>query len=101
MPGRPALRCTASMTLALDGAIEAAAVALFSAPSDADRRAALATLSAAGPVVRIPLPGGQTGWLVTSHAHVRGVLSDPRVVKEPGLFGGPFVDELPPGVAAG
>ena len=89
------------MTLALDGAIEAAALALFSAPSDADRRAALATLTAAGPVVRIPLPGGQAGWLVTSHAHVRDVLTDRRVVKEPGLVAGPFVDERPPGVAAG
>jgi cytochrome P450 len=32
---------------------------------------------------------------------VRDVLADPRVVKEPGLVAGPFVDELPPGVAAG
>jgi cytochrome P450 len=32
---------------------------------------------------------------------VREVLADPRVVKEPGLVAGPFVDELPPGVAAG
>ena len=65
------------MTLAIDVAIESAAAALFTAPSDADRRAALATLAAAGPAVRIPLPGGNTGWLVTGYAHVRAVLSRP------------------------
>ena len=89
------------MTLAIDVAIGSAAAALFTAPSDADRRAALATLAAAGPAVRIPLPGGNTGWLVTGYAHVRAVLTDPHVVKQLGLFGGPFTDELPPGVAAG
>ena len=89
------------MTLAIDVAIGSAAAALFTAPSDADRRAALATLAAAGPAVRIPLPGGNTAWLVTGYAHVRAVLTDPHVVKQLGLFGGPFTDELPPGVAAG
>ncbi len=89
------------MTLAFDVAIGSAAATLFTAPSDADRRAALATLAAAGPAVRIPLPGGNTGWLVTGYAHVRAVLTDPHVVKQLGLFGGPFTDELPAGVAAG
>ena len=78
------------MTLAIDVAIGSAAAALFTAPSDADRRAALATLAAAGPAVRIPLPGGNTGWLVTGYAHVRAVLTDPHVVKQLGLFDGPF-----------
>ena len=73
---------------------------LFTAPSDADRRAALAVLAAAGPAVRIPLPGGNTGWLVTGYPDVRAVLTDPRVVKQLGLFGGPYTAELPPGVAA-
>ena len=76
------------------------AATLFAAPSDA-AGAALATLAATGPVVRIPLPGGKVGWLVTGYADVRDVLTDPRVVKETGLVAGPFVDELPPGVAAG
>jgi cytochrome P450 len=89
------------MTLAVDGVIESAAATLFTAPSDADRRGALATLTAAGPAVRIPLPGGDTGWLVSGYPYVRAVLTDPRVVKQSGLFGGPFTDELPPGVAAG
>jgi cytochrome P450 len=88
------------MTLAIDGALEGVATALFSAPSDADRRAALATLTAAGPVVRIPLPSG-TGWLVTDYAQAREVLTHPHVVKQAGLLAGPFADDLPPGVAAG
>jgi cytochrome P450 len=82
-------------------ALDRAAGALFTAPSDADRRAALVTLAAAGPVVRVPLPGDQVGWLVTGYAEVRQVLTHPHVVKERGLVGGPFVDDLPPGVAAG
>jgi len=89
------------MTLAIDGALESAARTLFSAPSDADRRAALATLAAAGPAVRIPLPGGQLGWLVTDHAAVRRLLAHPNVRKERDLFAGPFAHDLPPGVGDG
>jgi cytochrome P450 len=89
------------MTLAVDGAIESAAVSLFTAPSDADRRAALATLAAAGPAVRVPLPGGRYGWLVTGYADVREVLADPHVVRDGTGVAGPLVDELPPGVAEG
>ena len=89
------------MTLAADVAVENAAATLFTAPSDADRRAALAVLAAAGPAVRIPLPGGNTGWLVTGYPDVRAVLTDPRVVKQLGLFAGPYTADLPPGVAAG
>jgi len=89
------------MTLAIDGALESAARTLFSAPSDADRRAALATLAAAGPAVRIPLPGGQLGWLVTDHAAVRRLLAHPNVRKQRDLFAGPFAHDLPPGVGDG
>jgi hypothetical protein len=32
---------------------------------------------------------------------VRGVLTHPHIGKRAGLLGGPFVDDLPPGVAAG
>ena len=85
---------------ALD-AVDVAATDLFTAPADADRRAAVAALAEAGPVVPIPLPGGQVGWLVTGWAQVRQVLTHPHVRKEPGLFAAPFADALPPGVAAG
>src|SRR5689334_24660751 len=101
MPGPSGSQCTASMTLAIDGAVADAASVLFTAPSDANRRAALATLAAAGPVVRIPLPGGQPGWLVTDHAEVRRLLTHPHMRKQRDLFGGPFVQDLPPGVGDG
>src|SRR3954447_18399188 len=101
MPGPAAPRCTTAMTLAAARAAEDAASVLSTAPSDADRRVALATLVAAGPVVRIPLPGTRFGWLVTDHAEVRRLLAHPHVRKERGLFGGPFVDDLPPGVGEG
>jgi cytochrome P450 len=89
------------MSPATDTSVDSAADALFTAPSDAARRAALATLAAVGPVVRVPLPGGASGWLVTGYAEVREVLTHPRVLKQRGLFAGPFVEDLPPGVAAG
>jgi cytochrome P450 len=101
MQGPSASLCTGAMTLAIDDVIEGAATALFTAPSDAARRAALTTLAAAGPAVRIPLPGGHPGWLVTGYAHVREVLTHPHVVKRAGLLAGPFVDALPASVAAG
>ena len=89
------------MTATIGSDLDAAAAALFTAPSDSTRRAALAALTAAGPAVRIPLPSGQFGWLVTGWAEVRQVLTHPHVVKEAGLLAGPFVPDLPPGVAAG
>jgi cytochrome P450 len=105
MPGPEPLRCGVGMSRAteagVDSAVDHAAVDLFTAPSDARRRAALATLAAAGPVVRIPLPGDRCGWLVTGYAQVRQVLTDPRVVKRRGVFGGHFTEDLPAGVSAG
>jgi cytochrome P450 len=89
------------MTATIATGVDAAAAVLFTAASDADRRAAWAVVAAAGPVVAVPLPSGTRGWLVTGHAEVRQVLTDPRVVKQVGLFGGPFTDDLPAGVAAG
>lgn len=77
------------------------AAAVFSAPADATRRAAWARVAEAGPVVRVPLPGGVRGWLVTGQAEVRQVLADPRVLRQGGSSGGPYADDLPPGVGAG
>jgi cytochrome P450 len=47
-------------------------------------------------VVRIALPAGGSGWLVTGWADVRQVLTDPRLHRR-GPGGGPFADELPDG----
>src|SRR5690606_9869198 len=35
-------------------------------------------LRAESPVARVKLPNGRTAWVVTSHEHIRAVLSDPR-----------------------
>lgn len=35
-------------------------------------------LRAEAPVARVKLPNGRTTWVVTSHEHIRAVLSDPR-----------------------
>jgi cytochrome P450 len=74
---------------------------LFTASSDTTRRAAWAAAADAGPVVRVPLPSGIHGWLITGQAEIRQVLTDPRVVKKVGGGVGPFVDELPPDVVDG
>jgi cytochrome P450 len=71
----------------------------FRAASDAARQAAYAALAAAGPVVRIPLPAGGSGWLVTRPDDVRQVLADPRL-RRPGPGGGPFAENLPDGLAS-
>ncbi len=77
------------------------AAAVFSAPADTTRRAAWAQVVEADPVVRVRLPGGVHGWLVTGQTEIRQVLADPRVVRRSGFSGGPYADDLPPGVAAG
>ena len=56
------------MTLAIDGALESAARTLFTAPSDADRRAALADLKywRAAVVVLAPEGNEELLWRTTS-----------------------------------
>ncbi|WP_035852934.1 cytochrome P450 family protein [Kitasatospora azatica] len=41
-----------------------------------------ALLRAAGPVVRVELPGGVSAWAVTEHAAARALLTDQRLVKD-------------------
>ena len=53
----------------------------FTATGSGRRQAAYAALAAAGPVLRITLPGGQPVWLITGHQEVRQALHDPRIIK--------------------
>ncbi|GAA2724141.1 cytochrome P450 [Actinocorallia aurantiaca] len=50
-----------------------------------------------GPPVRVRLPNGQVAWLVTKHADVRAVLSDPRVSAKDSQPQFPMLIDLPPG----
>jgi len=71
----------------------------FRATVDGDRHAIYGRLVAEGPVHRMPMPNGALGWLVTGYEAARAALADPRIVKG-GPGHGPYVAELPPGVAA-
>ncbi|GAA2413205.1 cytochrome P450 family protein [Nonomuraea africana] len=53
----------------------------FTAVADGERHAIYAELTGKGPVHRVTLPTGRQGWMVTSHAEARALLSDPRLVK--------------------
>lgn len=55
----------------------------FLATAPGARVAAYAALASAGPVIRIPSPGGGEAWLVSGYAEARAVLNDPRLVKAP------------------
>lgn len=50
-----------------------------------------------GPPVRVRMPNGQVTWLVTRHADVRAVLSDPRVSAKDSQPQFPLLIPLPPG----
>ncbi len=71
----------------------------FTATADGARHRVYDAFTARGPVHRIALPGGGEGWLVTGYDAARALLADPRIVKG-GPAHGPFVAELPPGVAS-
>ncbi|HEY2765234.1 MAG TPA: cytochrome P450 [Pseudonocardiaceae bacterium] len=72
---------------------------LFAATAPGARHAAYAGLAASGPVHRITLPSGTPAWLVTGHDEVRQALTDPRLVKAPGLPT-PAGGELAPDIEA-
>jgi cytochrome P450 len=55
----------------------------FLATARGERVAAYAAMAAAGPVLRIPSPGGGEAWLVTGYAEARAALNDARLVKAP------------------
>jgi cytochrome P450 len=55
----------------------------FLATGPGERVAAYAAMAAAGPVLKIPSPGGGEAWFVTGYAEARAVLNDPRLVKAP------------------
>ncbi len=52
-------------------------------PTAADHHGEAARLRAAGPVVRVVLPGDVLAWMVTDHALLVTLLTDPRVSKNP------------------
>jgi cytochrome P450 len=49
----------------------------------ADVQAEGAAMRALGPAARIELPGGVLGWSVNSYAHIKRILTDPRISKDP------------------
>jgi cytochrome P450 len=71
----------------------------FTSTGADDRHAIYGELTAAGPVHRVPLPGGAEGWLVTGYDAARAALADPALVKG-GPGHGPFADRLPADVSA-
>ncbi|MFJ5631333.1 cytochrome P450 [Streptomyces goshikiensis] len=56
-------------------------------PFVTDLDAESAALRAAGPLVRVVLPGGVAVYAVTHHAEARKLLTDPRVVKDIDVWG--------------
>ncbi|WP_171166853.1 cytochrome P450 [Streptomyces sp. I05A-00742] len=50
----------------------------------ADLDGEIRRLRAIGPAVRVELPDGIPAWVVTRHGLLRELLTDPRVVKDPG-----------------
>ncbi|MGW0364468.1 cytochrome P450 family protein [Streptomyces sp. NPDC002990] len=70
-----------------------AAIALD--PFVADLDAESAALRAAGPLVRVVLPGGVGVYAVTRHAEARKLLTDSRVVKDINVWGAWRRGEIP------
>ncbi|MEU9390607.1 cytochrome P450 [Streptomyces sp. NPDC048324] len=55
-----------------------------------------ARLRAAGPLAAVELPGGVPVWAVTRHAEAKRLLTDPRLVKDIGVWGAWRRGEIPP-----
>ncbi|MER5729503.1 cytochrome P450 [Streptomyces sp. NPDC002138] len=64
-------------------------------PFVADLDAESAALRAAGPLVRVVLPGGVPCYAVTHHAEARKLLTDPRIVKDINAWGAWQRGEIP------
>ncbi|MCP3757802.1 cytochrome P450 [Streptomyces sp. TBY4] len=64
-------------------------------PFVADLQAESAALRAAGPLVRVVLPGDVTVYAVTHHAEARKLLTDPRIVKDIDVWGAWQRGEIP------
>ncbi|MFI6687314.1 cytochrome P450 [Streptomyces sp. NPDC050485] len=65
-------------------------------PFVGDLDAESAALRAAGPLVRVVLPGGVACYSVTHHAQARQLLTDPRLVKDIDAWGAWQRGEIPP-----
>ncbi|MER6390893.1 cytochrome P450 [Streptomyces sp. NPDC059382] len=65
-------------------------------PFVTDLAAESAALRAAGPLVRVVLPGGVGVYAVTHHAEARKLLTDTRVVKDINVWGAWQRGEIPP-----
>ncbi|MEV0961169.1 cytochrome P450 [Streptomyces sp. NPDC049910] len=64
-------------------------------PFVTDLEAESALLRAAGPLAGVELPGGVPVWAVTHHAEARRLLTDPRLVKDIGVWGAWRRGEIP------
>ncbi|MFD7097927.1 cytochrome P450 family protein [Streptomyces xanthophaeus] len=80
------------MTCPID---HSAAAPLTLDPFVADLDAESAALRAAGPLVRVVLPGGVGVYAVTRHAEARALLTDSRVVKDIEVWGAWQRGEIP------
>ncbi|MFD5930958.1 cytochrome P450 [Streptomyces sp. NPDC060333] len=81
------------MTCPID---HAGPAAIMLDPFVTDLAAESAALRAAGPLVRVVLPGGVGVYAVTHHAEARKLLTDTRVVKDIDVWGAWQRGEIPP-----